>query len=60
MAALTAKLKLPNVQTPQPRRTISDPKPMVKIRKKPILWHIIKYYKVFGFSEFIIRVNYKI
>jgi glucose-1-phosphate cytidylyltransferase len=36
------------------------PKPMVKIRKKPILWHIIKYYKVFGFSEFIIRVGYKI
>jgi IS30 family transposase len=27
MAALTAKLKLPNVQTPQPRRTIPDPKP---------------------------------
>jgi hypothetical protein len=27
MAALTAKLKLPNVKTPKLRRTIPDPKP---------------------------------
>ena len=27
------------------------PKPMVKIGNKPILWHIIKYYSVFGFTE---------
>ena len=33
---------------------------MVKIGKKPILWHIIKYYSVFGFSEFIICGGYKI
>jgi glucose-1-phosphate cytidylyltransferase len=36
------------------------PKPMVKIGNKPILWHIIKYYSVFGFSEFIICGGYKI
>ena len=36
------------------------PKPMVKIGKRPILWHIIKYYSVFGFSEFIICGGYKI
>ena len=36
------------------------PKPMVKIGKKPILWHIIKYYSFFGFSEFIICGGYKI
>jgi glucose-1-phosphate cytidylyltransferase len=36
------------------------PKPMVKIGKKPILWHIIKYYSVFGFSNFIICAGYKI
>jgi glucose-1-phosphate cytidylyltransferase len=36
------------------------PKPMVKIGKKPILWHIIKYYSVFGFSKFIICGVYKI
>jgi glucose-1-phosphate cytidylyltransferase len=36
------------------------PKPMVKIGKKPLLWHIIKYYSVFGFSEFIICGGYKI
>ena len=40
--------------------TDSIPKPMVKIGTKPILWHIIKYYSVFGFSEFIICGGYKI
>lgn len=39
--------------------TDTIPKPMVKIGKKPILWHIIKYYSVFGFSEFIICGGYK-
>jgi len=36
------------------------PKPMVLIGDKPILWHIIKYYSVFNFSEFIICGGYKI
>jgi glucose-1-phosphate cytidylyltransferase len=36
------------------------PKPMIKIGNKPILWHIIKYYSVFGFTEFIICGGYKI
>jgi glucose-1-phosphate cytidylyltransferase len=36
------------------------PKPMIKIGNKPILWHIIKYYSVYGFSEFIICGGYKI
>ena len=36
------------------------PKPMVRIGNKPILWHIIKYYSVFGFTEFIICGGYKI
>jgi glucose-1-phosphate cytidylyltransferase len=39
--------------------TDSIPKPMVIIGKKPILWHIIKYYSVFGFSDFIICGGYK-
>lgn len=36
------------------------PKPMVKIGKRAILWHIIKYYSTFKFSEFIICGGYKI
>ena len=36
------------------------PKPMVKIGKQPILWHIIKYYSMFGISEFIICGGYKV
>lgn len=36
------------------------PKPMVLIGNKPILWHIIKYYSAFNFSEFIICGGYKI
>ena len=33
---------------------------MVKIGKKPILWHIIKYYSVFRFSNFILWGGYKV
>ncbi|MDC3382552.1 sugar phosphate nucleotidyltransferase [Candidatus Pelagibacter sp.] len=40
--------------------TDNIPKPMVKIGQKPILWHILKYYSMFGFSEFIICGGYKI
>ena len=36
------------------------PKPMVLIGDKPILWHIIKYYSAFNFSQFIICGGYKI
>ena len=35
------------------------PKPMVKIGKKPMLWHIIKFYRSFGFKEFVIASGYK-
>jgi glucose-1-phosphate cytidylyltransferase len=40
--------------------TDSIPKPMVKIGKKPILWHILKYYSVFKFSDSIICGGYKV
>ena len=36
------------------------PKPMILIGEKPILWHILKYYSAYGFSEFIICGGYKI
>lgn len=36
------------------------PKPMIRIGNKPILWHIIKYYSIYGFSKFIICGGYKI
>lgn len=35
------------------------PKPMIEIGDKPILWHIMKYYSSFGFTEFIICAGYK-
>lgn len=35
------------------------PKPLIKIGGKPILWHIMKYYSSYGFSEFIICLGYK-
>ena len=35
------------------------PKPMVEIGGKPILWHIMKEYFYYGFSEFIICAGYK-
>lgn len=39
--------------------TVLKPKPMVEIGGKPILWHLIKYYSSFGFSNFILALGYK-
>jgi glucose-1-phosphate cytidylyltransferase len=35
------------------------PKPMIKIGRKPILWHIIKFLSKQGINEFIIALGYK-
>jgi glucose-1-phosphate cytidylyltransferase len=35
------------------------PKPMVEIGGRPILWHIMKGYARFGFTDFIICLGYK-
>lgn len=37
----------------------NGPKPMVTIGNKPILYHIMKYYKKFGYNDFIIATGYK-
>lgn len=35
------------------------PKPMIEIGGMPILWHIMKIYSFYGFSEFVICAGYK-
>ena len=35
------------------------PKPMVEIGGRPILWHILKIFSVYGINEFIICCGYK-
>ncbi|WP_416898626.1 MAG: glucose-1-phosphate cytidylyltransferase [Minwuia sp.] len=35
------------------------PKPMIEIGGKPILWHIMKLYSVFGLNDFIICCGYR-
>lgn len=35
------------------------PKPMVEIGGKPILWHIMKHYYSYGFTDFVILCGYK-
>ena len=35
------------------------PKPMVFIGSKPILWHIMKIYAFYGYTDFIIALGYK-
>lgn len=35
------------------------PKPMIEIGGSPILWHILKGYSYYGYSEFIICCGYK-
>ena len=39
--------------------TENKPKPMVEIGGKPILWHIMKTYSLYGVSDFIICCGYK-
>lgn len=35
------------------------PKPMIEIGDSPILWHILKFYSHYGFTDFIICCGYK-
>ncbi len=35
------------------------PKPMVEIGHRPILWHILKIYSHYGYSDFLIALGYK-
>ena len=35
------------------------PKPLVEIGGKPILWHIMKIYAHYGFSDFVLALGYK-
>ena len=39
--------------------TQNIPKPMVEIAGKPIIWHIMKIFSHYGFSEFIVCLGYK-
>ena len=39
--------------------TSIKPKPMIEIGGKPILWHIMKIYSVYGINDFIICCGYK-
>jgi glucose-1-phosphate cytidylyltransferase len=35
------------------------PKPMVPIGNRPVLWHVMKYYAHFGFTDFILCLGYQ-
>jgi len=39
--------------------TVIKPKPMVEIGGKPILWHVMKHYARYGYSDFAIALGYK-
>lgn len=39
--------------------TAVKPKPMVEIGGRPILWHIMKIYSLFGVNKFIVALGYK-
>ena len=42
-------------------RDVADdiPKPLIKVGKMPILWHLMSYYASFGYSEFVLCLGYK-
>jgi glucose-1-phosphate cytidylyltransferase len=35
------------------------PKPMVPIGGRPVLWHVMKYYAHYGFTDFVLCLGYK-
>jgi glucose-1-phosphate cytidylyltransferase len=35
------------------------PKPMIPIGNRPVLWHVMKYYAHFGFTDFVLCLGYK-
>ena len=35
------------------------PKPMIKIDDKPIIWHVMKIFKKYGYNDFILSAGYK-
>ena len=35
------------------------PKPLIEVGNKPILWHIVQFYKSFGHKDFIFCLGYK-
>jgi len=39
--------------------TATRPKPMIEIGGRPILWHIMKIYAHYGFSEFCVALGYR-
>lgn len=39
--------------------TETRPKPMVEVGGRPILWHILKHYAHYGFTEFFVALGYK-
>ena len=36
------------------------PKPLIHIKDKPILWHIMKSYAQYGHKEFYIALGYRV
>ena len=42
-------------------RDYSDavPKPMVAVGHRPILWHVMRYYAHFGYTDFVLCLGYK-
>jgi glucose-1-phosphate cytidylyltransferase len=39
--------------------TVMKPKPMVEIGGRPILWHIMRHYRAYGYRDFVIALGYK-
>jgi len=35
------------------------PKPMIPIGPRPVLWHVMKYYAHFGFTDFVLCLGYR-
>ena len=42
-----------------PEQAEAVPKPMITVGYRPILWHVMKYYAHWGYSDFVLCLGYK-
>ena len=40
-------------------KTVFQPKPMLMVGDKPILWHLMKFFSSYGFGDFVLCLGYK-
>ena len=56
---MTKVLILAEGKGPGPEKTIKQPKPLINIARRPLIWYIMKHYSNFNLKDFIVLSGYK-